>query len=247
MKFYCVLIAGVIICTNPCYGQKFKNIKIKVQGPIVQVNYEMDGFDYGQDYEIYLYGSHNDFSQPLQNVKGDIGQKVKGDGNIKKITWNAGTELGIYQKEISFELRGKPYIPFLKLITPLQGKNFKKGKTYVLQWEGGEQTSQLDLDLIKDDVVKTTDKKIPNNRTYSWLVSKNLKPGKNYVLKISNSNNVLDYIISDQFTVNRKIPLALYVAPLAVGAGLIACKVLHICGSEEVNHGIPRPLPPPGN
>jgi hypothetical protein len=248
MKFYIAFIAGLTISFTPGFGQKFKNIKIHVQGPVVQVNYEMDGFEYGQDYEVHLYGSYNEFSQPLQNVTGDVGQKVKGDGNVKKIIWNAGTELGIYQKDISVELRGKLYVPFLKLTTPLLKKHFKKGKTYVIQWEGGEQTNQLDFELIKDDAVKTTDKKIPNNRNYSWLVPKNLKPGKDYSFKISNSNNGLDYLVTDDFTVIRKIPLAVFIAPLAVGAGFIACQLLHICGSENVpagETGIPRPLSPP--
>jgi hypothetical protein len=82
-QFFISLCLGMSV-SIPAFSQKFKNVEIRLEGSLVQVNYELDGFEYGQLYEVHAYASHNDFAVPLQFVKGDVGQKVKGDGNIKK-------------------------------------------------------------------------------------------------------------------------------------------------------------------
>jgi hypothetical protein len=226
----------------PAFSQKFKNVEIRLEGSLVQVNYELDGFEYGQLYEVHAYASHNDFAVPLQFVKGDVGQKVKGDGNIKKISWDSRSELGIFKSKIAIELRGKPYTPFLKLTTPLANASFKKGKTYLLEWTGGENVAQLDFQLMKSDQVSAVVKNVPNKQVLNWTVPKNVKPGKEYVLKISSSSNNLDYITSDPFRIKKKIPVVIYAVPVVLGGVYLA--IPKEPTPPPPDKGIPDPLLP---
>jgi hypothetical protein len=208
---------SLLLISYSAFGQKINSVEVKLEGSMVQVNYRMDGFRPGQDYEVYLYSAHNNYALPLQFVKGDVGQNVKGDANVKKITWDARSELGVYQDKISLELRGKQFVPFLKISTPLAGQNFKKGKNYMIEWDGADQINQLDFQLIREDKVQSTVKNIPNRQNYNWIVQKDIKPGKDYKIKISNPTNSLEYVMSDAFAIKSKIPVFVYFTPLLLG------------------------------
>ena len=236
MKFFITaLFLGLV--TSPVFAQEFRNVEIRLSGATVQVNYELTGFDYGQDYEIDLYASSNEFSKPLQYVKGDVGQKVKGDGNVKKITWDARTELGIYKNKITLELRSKPYTPFLKFTTSVSGETLKKGKSYLIQWEGADLVSQVDIQLVKGDQVTPVGKGVPNRHSFNWIVAKSLKAGKGYYLKFSNTNNNAEFINTDPFSIKKKFPVFIIFIPVALAGGAY----FMLPESQGKPEGIPDP------
>jgi hypothetical protein len=127
------------------------------------------------------------------------------------------------------------------LTTPLADGSFKKGKTYLLEWTGGENAPQLDFQLMKADQVSAVVKNVSNKQVLNWTVPKNVKPGKDYVLKISNSVNNLDYITSDPFRIKKKIPVVIYAVPVVLGAGYF---LIPKESTTTSNNGIPDPVLP---
>jgi hypothetical protein len=107
---------------------------IELAGRNVIVHYSLDdGGINGRQFLVQLYSSQDNFTTPLTRVSGDFGPEVTA-GFDKKIVWDITKELGGFNGNISLELRGRVYVPFVKINDIEEGQVFKRGKNYPLNW-----------------------------------------------------------------------------------------------------------------
>jgi hypothetical protein len=219
-------------------AQDFSISKLELAGNNVLVYYDLVD-SVKRTYSIVLYSSNDGYGSPLQQVTGDVGLEVQ-PGRNKKITWNAQQELGpTFKGELGLEVRGKVYIPFVKLDGFDDYKSMKRGKTYRVTWTGGRGNSVLNFDLYRGETKITTYPNIANVGHYDMEIGK-FKPGKTYKLKISDAKNKDDVVYSSTFKVSRKIPLIL---PIIGGIGL----AYGIYALWPGNKDIPDPPLPEGD
>lgn len=222
-------------------AQIFTITKVELAGSDVLLYYNLIDSSANRTYTVGLYTSTDNFNSPLTKVSGDVGLEVK-PGIGRKILWKASEELTeTFTGDVALEVRGKIYIPFIKLDGFNDYKNFKRNKIFKITWTGGRGNNVLSFDLYRGNKKITTYPNIANVGEYK-MKFEGVRPGKNYILKISDSKNKDDVVVTDSFRIKRKTPLIVKLIPLAVGGYFIA-KLL----TEPSNDEIPDPLTPNGN
>ncbi len=231
------LIAGTLLGL----AQDFKIKKLEQVGDKINLYYDLiDSVENSKrTYSISLYASRDSYTSPLTKVTGDVGQIVRPGGN-RKITWNAKEELGAdFEGKVSLEVRGKEFIPFLKLDGFNNKKAWKRGVKEDVTWGGGRANSLINFELYKDGkFVSAPHTSIATSLgKYSILIPKNTKPGGGYTFRIADSKNKEEYIFTEEFSVHRKIPLAAKALAFAgVGAAV------YFLTQGDTNNDIPDPL-----
>ncbi len=168
-------------------------------------------------YSLYLYASTDNYIQPLTQVSGDIGVDIAVGGN-KTITWNAKEELGdTFTGDVSLELKGNIYIPFIALDNFDDYKVLKRGKPYEVTWTGGRGDNVLLFELYEEDSKITVFEERPNNGNTTIIIPNDVKPGR-YRFKISDSRNRDEVVYTMNFIVKRKVPL---IAKAGLGLALL--------------------------
>ena len=77
-------------CSLTSYSQEVQINRIELQGGDVIVSYELQDDNTDRRYSLHLYASRDNYIQPLEFVKGDIGIDIAVGGN-KKVTWHASS------------------------------------------------------------------------------------------------------------------------------------------------------------
>ena len=210
---FCVLSLSVTL-----HAQQFVIKRVELANQQVIVHYDLLDTVSGRTYSMNVYASNDNFINPLQKISGDVGLEVK-PGNNKTFAWDAKAELGEnFSGSVSLEIRGKLYIPFVRFSGFDEYKTIKRLKPYEITWSGGSPQNILNFDLYKGDKKVTTFPNVANVGHYKMTLPKDVKPGKNYRLRISDTKNKEDVVYTGLFTVKRKTPLLLKVLPvLAVG------------------------------
>src|SRR6478736_201235 len=117
----------------------------------IVVHYTLDdGANSNRQFLVQLYSSQDNFTVPLTKVTGDIGSEVSSCVD-KKIIWEVTKELGNYKGSISLELRGRVYVPFVKIKDITAGQVFKRGKNYPVNWTSGNLSGQVNIELFNED------------------------------------------------------------------------------------------------
>ena len=138
------------------------------------------------------------------------------------------------------------YTP-LSIISPIEGVTLKRGNTYPLKWTGGGQAIPTVEVLKGGNQLFRVDKTITNNSVNLSLPS-NLKPGKNYSVSLSTNNGA----VTSNFSVKRKIPIVVKIAPLVLLGG--AAYIIFSRNSKDgitegevtpVEQELPTPQNPP--
>jgi hypothetical protein len=191
---------------------------------------------------ISLLSSKDNFASPLTKVTGDVGNEVK-PGIDKKIIWDITKELGNYKGEIELEMKGKFYLPFLKLTDFNTDKKYKRGKSYPLVWTSGNLSGQIDIELYNGEDRVSREANVANTGKYDWFVPGHVKPGNDYRLKFTNAKNRDEVIYSENFRIAPKIPLALKIGGVAAIGGAVA--LLGGGGGEGGGSGTVKGLPSP--
>lgn len=224
------------------YAQNFTIIKAERQGDNLIVYYDLLDSITNRTYTINVYNSLDNFINPLTKISGDLGLEVKPGGN-RKIVWRAKEELGAeFTGDLSLEVRGKIYIPFVKLDGFDDYKKFKRQRDYKITWTGGRGNSVLNFDLYRGEKKITTFPNIANVGQYTLKFDANVRPGSNYKLKVSDAKNKDDVIWTDKFRIKRKTPLLIKIIPF-VAIGAVASTLL----GETTNNDIIDPPTPKGN
>lgn len=209
----------IFLVSQAAMGQKVVIRKIELAGEKVMVFYDLEDNNPNNEYQINLYASKDKFSAPLTKVKGDVGGEVK-PGLGRKLEWNLLQEYGSYKGKISLEIRGKVFVPFVKLKNFDTNKIYKRGKNYDIAWRPGN-TNPIHIELYKGSQRVSGELNHPNNGAYSMSVGSKVKPGKDYRLKITDSKKADEIIYSDYFQVKPKLPFVVKLIPaLAVIGGL---------------------------
>jgi hypothetical protein len=182
------------------------------------------------EYLLNLFSSKDNFTAPLTKVSGDVGPEIK-PGTGRKIEWRIREEYGGYKGKLALEIRGKVYVPFVKLQNFDVSKSYKRGNNYDLTWKPGG-TNPVHVELYKGNQRVQGELSHPNNGNYVLSIPSKIKPGGDYRLKFTDSKNNEDIIYSGFFKIKPKIPMVAKIIPaLAVVGGLII--ILKGSGGKE--------------
>lgn len=240
MKFKLLfLFFFALLSISWAIAQEMDSISVSRQDGLMVVRYDFIKGEEGVDYELYLYGSHDNFSAPLQYTTGDVGKKIK-LGKGKVIYWDAKKELGNFKGDFTLKIKGTRYIPFVKFENINKDLTIKRGHTFDIRWETSEKTKSVLVKIQRYGVPIIDSKVVDNNGLFSWEIPSQAKPGKGYSIQIVDTENPLREETSDLFVIKRKIPIAYKIIPVAVLGGAAAILFL-----KDDPTGIPGPPLPP--
>ena len=223
-KILSASILSIIININFSFGQQIEIMNVQLKGQNIEVLYNLLDERIDRSYTVNLYTSKDNFIQPMEEVEGDVGVDIP-VGNNKKLIWNAKKELGDdFEGNLSLEIKGNYYIPFITIDGITEGREFDRGKEHDIIWSGGRGDNILNFELYRGDDLIVSFEERPNNGNTSLQIPIKVKPGDNYRFRISDKRNRDDVVYTDYFTIKRKIPLSLQLVGMAVvgpGAGIL--------------------------
>ena len=204
-------------------GQSVTISKVEVAGDNIIVDYTLESPNTSHRFLLNLYSSKDNFSSPLTKVTGDVGQEVAPGSN--RVVWNIRQEFGNYKGRLALEVRGRVYVPFVKLnnFNTLDSK-YKRGKLHDVVWKPGN-SDPLNIELYKGDQRVQGSMAQPNNGSFTLNIPSNTKPGKDYRLKITSTRSNDEFLYTPFFAIVPKVPLllkALVPAALIGGAAAAA-------------------------
>ena len=220
MKHFILLVIVVFSNLKIVYSQEIQITNINLKGDKVEVYYNLIDERIDRSYSINLYTSKDNFIQPMEMVKGDAGIDLSVGAN-KVLIWDAKGELGDdFDGSIALELKGNYYVPFITVDGIQTGKEFKRTKNHDLIWAGGRGDNVLNFELYRgENLVKSFEER-PNIGNTS-LAFPRVKPGDDYKLRISDSNNRDEVVFTNTFIIKRKYPLGAQLGvAFIIGAGV---------------------------
>lgn len=229
MRAFLLVAAAFISATAMAQSVVIK--KIELAGENVIVHYDLDDSNPNNEYLINLYSSKDNYSVALTKVTGDVGVEIK-PGMNKKITWKIRDEYGGYKGKIALEIRGKVYIPFVKIQGFDPHKTYKKGSTIDLKWKA-QAPNPINIELYKGGERVAGDVNVPNNGSHLLFIPKHLSNGKDYRLKITDTKNPDEVIYTDFFKVAPKIPMIAKIGAGVVVAAVIVVVITKVGGSKD--------------
>ena len=185
-----------------------------------------------------MFGSHDNFSKPLQFTTGDVGKNIL-IGKGKLIYWDAKKELGNFKGDFSLKIKGSKYIPMVTFDNILANQKIKRGSSFHIKWTPNTKDKEVLLKIQKNNVPINKPIVVPNSGSFTWNMPPKLKPGKGYTVQILDTNNLIREETSEVFSVRRKVPLMYILAPAAVVVGVTAALL------NKNEGGIPAPPSPP--
>jgi len=215
-----VLIPALAEC------QDFANIRVVGEGGQLIVLYDLVS-PKAATYTVALYSSHNNFSSPVLNAKGDVGKGQK-PGINKRIAWDAATEMPSFKGDIIVELGGQVDVVKLGLNTSVPQKGLKKGKKAIINWQGGTLHPTVKIELLKDGRVASSLGEQKNTGVYEWKVPKDFDSGSNFQFRISAGE---ENVQTTPFAIKSGLPLWLKIAVPAAAVGTTLAII--IFGGED--------------
>lgn len=224
-----LLLVAAVLLSSVALAQTVTIKKIELAGENVVVHYELEDSNPNNEYLINLYSSKDNYFAALSKVTGDVGMDIKPGAN-KKIVWRIRDEYGGYKGKIALEIRGKVYVPFVRLQGFDANKKYKKGSTINLSWKPGA-SNPINIELYKGGQRIQGDMNLPNNGSHAFFIQKQVGAGSDYRIKITDSRNTDEVVYTNYFKVGSKIKVWMIAAPIAVIGGLVA--VLAGGGSKD--------------
>jgi hypothetical protein len=145
----------------------------------------------------------------------------------------------IIEFDASDENEGTADITFL---APIADSKFKRGGAIQVRWTGGNPDDEYALDLFDGRFHYRHVGELKNSGTYPWIIPKDVKPGKEYKFKLTNTNDFGEYAFSRTFVVKRKVPVAVWIVPGALIVGG-AVYMIFFYGEDEMSD-LPAPIEP---
>ncbi|HTH58408.1 MAG TPA: hypothetical protein VL728_20315 [Cyclobacteriaceae bacterium] len=245
MRTYFTLMA--IVLSYCALAQTVTIKKVELAGDKVLVYFDLDDSNSSHEFALDLFASRDNFTVPLAKVKGDVGQEVK-PGVNKKIEWSIIEEYGGYKGKLALEIRGRVYLPFVKLQNFNTEQSYKRGKSYNLLFKVGS-TNPIHVELYKGSQRVSGEMNHPNNGSYLLTIPSNATPGSDYRLKITDSKSNTDVVYSPLFKVKPKISTVVKILVPAVIIGGAAAALggggkKDTSGGGTGNNTGPIPTPP---
>ena len=229
---FCLFLFCCCILSATAYAQTIGNVQVKFEDGGIAVYYDVTNTDPSKQYDFFLYGSHDNFKNPLIEVSGDVGQKVT-PGPGKKVRWDARKEFGNFKGDINLKIKGSIHTPLLTFDNFVENQKIKKSKPLNITWTSNSKSKNLTFEVLDPSGEKAFAKEIENSGQYTWVVPKDFKTGKGYRVKMSAANNPLLYETSPAFNISSKTPFILKVAPVVVAGGAY----LFLSGGSDKNSG----------
>ena len=215
--------------------QELDSVSMTFENGLVVVRYDFLQGEDGEDYELYLYGSHDNFAAPLQYTTGDVGKKIQlGPGKI--IYWDAKKELGVFKGDFSLKIKGSKYIPFVSYENINTELKIKRGETFHIKWIPSTKASNVLLKIQRYGVPISDPLIVENSGEFNWEIPASMKASKGYTVQILNIENLLKEETSESFSVRRKIPLAYKIIPAIAVVGIGTYLFI-----KDEESGIPTP------
>lgn len=220
-KLTAIVLLGLMFSCLNSFAQEINITNIQLKGKEVEISYNIIDERIDRTYQIDLYNSIDNFIQPMEKVRGEVGVDIK-VGENKKMVWDVADELGSsYKGALSLEVKGNYYVPFISIEGISEGREFKRKVSYDFNWAGGRGDNILNFELYKGDNLVTSFDERPNTGNTTIKIPSRVKPGNNYRFKISDANNRDEVVYTKPFKVKRKFPLIVKVgSALIIGAGL---------------------------
>jgi hypothetical protein len=197
-------------------GQSLQNIKASLQKDSVIISYDLVSSHTQDYYTVEVYSSHDNFSNPLKAVSGDVGPEIK-PGLGKTITWMVKAEMGPFKGSLTFELRATPYLivmPF-EFTNPAVATIVKKGKSLSLLWAGGVYEENISLQLMQKDNIHSLIAQTKNTGSFTWQVPKSTPKGDYRILLTAQEGSAM----SKTVTVKKKGGFGRFMLLMIVGGG----------------------------
>lgn len=212
------LIILFVCSVTSSVGQKIENLKLQQAGDKILIHFDFISDHTESGFQIRAYHSGDNFNQPINLARGDVGDNVL-PGRNKQIEWFAREELGGFRGDIIIEIRVFLTPENLYVQNPTTSSKIKKGQALNINWSGGINEDKVSLFLLKDgQTIETIANNIDNTGTYSWISSDKLKPAKTYAIRIAGASTSGKQAASSNFTIARKVPMWLIIAPVAIVA-----------------------------
>lgn len=243
---------GLVLCLslallNRLYSQQLQIKSVILKGQDIIITYDLSDQNIEHNYSLSLYSSEDNYVQPLKEVEGDIGIDQSIGGN-KQVVWHAAKELGAdFNGDVSIEIKGRIYIPFVSLNNFEDINAMKRGRAYNITWTAGRGSSVLTFDLFnKNNEIVHTFTNIANVGEYELEIPKDVKPGKNYRFRITDQKNKEDIVYTHRFNVKRKVPLYVNLALLGLTGTSGYLLVGSLQGGESQSQAglLPDPITP---
>ncbi len=228
-----ILLVFTICLSISAFSQTVVIKKVELAGEQVIVHYDLDDSNPNNEYLINLYSSKDNFSTALTKVSGDVGMDVK-PGTGKKIMWMLRQEYGGYKGKLALEIRGKVYVPFVRLQNFDTKKAYKKGKTYQLRWKPGN-SNPINIELYNGGERISGETSQPNNGSHALFIPKHASKGTEYRIRFTDTRNPEEVVYTDYFRVGQKVPIWMIAAPIVVVGGVVA--VLATKGGKDPEKG----------
>lgn len=214
-------------------SQAIRNLTASFRNDTVTVTYDLVLSNPRQQAGLKLYSSADNFTTPLREVSGDVGNVAPGTG--KKIIWIASKELGNFDGDLSFKVRGS-LLPLPLLVTgPSAGQKWKTGKTINMSWEGASAVPRVKIEVVQDSLVRLQMDSVTNNGSYNWTIPKRFKKGT-YMLRVTAGE---ERSTGEPIQISKKFPVWLVAIPAGVAGVLL--------GLSGGSSSSALPLPPEPN
>ncbi|MDN5205273.1 Ser-Thr-rich GPI-anchored membrane family protein [Fulvivirgaceae bacterium BMA10] len=245
LKRFTGILVFFVICSSGFSQGIPENFVYKIVGDEVHIEYNLIANIEGQTFDVVLYCSDSlDFEQRLYLATGDVGKNIS-PGIGKKIIWSNKNELTAYDlEELDFRIAVNLNTSKLFFIYPRNNAIFKRGSTEKIEWQGGANSENLQLELYKFDVRQTLVGHTINKGNYVWSIPKSVKPGNNYRIRMKIANKQGEAVFSERFEIKRKVPTAFKLIPVG---GLLATLAIVIFGGDNTDNTLPGPPVPPTN
>ncbi len=202
----CYLVFILFLSVAQCVAQEVSYVQALVTGDFVSIYYNLESTQPGQVFYVEVFGSHNQYQEPLRHVRGAIGADVL-PGKMKKIEWGVKNELEQYSGDISFEVRARILFSPVTIKFPQSLTHLQRGHTYTFTWEGGLPDENLLLTLLREGNQPVPIAVAANSGSYGWTVPKNMAEANNYQLEISGWGDKSKYKSrSGLFVIKRRVP-----------------------------------------
>lgn len=234
------VLAAFCFCFCASQGQSFTVDFIEFSGRNIVVHYTLDdGANSTRQFLVQLYSSQDNYTTPLTRVTGDVGTEVAA-GFDKKIVWDVTKEIGDFDGIISLEIRGRVYVPFVKL-SMREKQVFKRGRNYPLNWTSGNLSGMVNLELFNAAGERMWgENNVSNVGKYDWFIPGSVKQGSGYRLKFTNTKDRNDVVYSLPFIVKPKIPFWVKVA-----SGVVVGATSYYISTKASSSNKPKPYPDP--
>ncbi len=217
-----------------CWSQSINNVRATFQDGKITITYDITGGNEKQVYNVSVYSSHDNFSIPLLSVDGDVGPN-KQPGVSKSIVWDAKLDLGEYKGPLTFRVSADPVPLPYSFTKPNTATSYRRGKQATIEWEGGVDSDNITIELMKDGAVLQQLSNARNSGIQNWAIPKDMEKGAGYSLRLRSSSD--QSITSNLFSIKSKIPLVLKIAPVVVVGGVVALLASGGSDPDPVNGG----------